>query len=145
MKKACKSNNWHYNPNLLERAKWMRKHATKAEVYLWKFALKSKIMGFKFERQRPVFHYIPDFLCKELMLIIECDGITHQLEGAEQKDLKRQRTLETLGFTFLRFEDGMILNHLGTAQQIIEQEINRIVQKNPSLASPSPPRENISK
>ncbi|MBI9066444.1 MAG: DUF559 domain-containing protein [Salinivirgaceae bacterium] len=130
MEKASESNNWYFNANLTERAKYLRKHATKAEVYLWKFALKSNMMGVKFLRQRPVLNYIADFMCKELMLIIECDGITHQLEGAEQKDLKRQKVLGDIGFTFLRFEDDMVLNNSTTTLSIIEQEVERIKNEN---------------
>ena len=33
--------------------------------------------GYNFNRQRPVLDYIADFMCKELKLIIELDGITH--------------------------------------------------------------------
>lgn len=126
MQLATKSNKWHHNPGLTERARYLRKHATKSEVFLWKFALKSNIMGYSFDRQRPVLNYIADFMCKELMLIIECDGITHQLEGAEERDMIRQKNLEEIGFTVLCFDDGMILNHLTTAIAIIEQEIKRL-------------------
>jgi very-short-patch-repair endonuclease len=130
MPNASKSNNWFHNPHLTDRARYLRKHATKSEVYLWKFALKSKIMGYSFDRQRPVLNYIADFMCKVLMLIFECDGITHQLEGSEEKDMVRQIKLEEVGFTILRFEDGMILNHLSTTLSIIEQEIKRLEIQN---------------
>jgi very-short-patch-repair endonuclease len=32
-------------------------------------------------------NYIVDFMCKELMLVIEVDGITHQFEETIQKDI----------------------------------------------------------
>ena len=126
MEKASKHNNWHYNPYLKERAAYLRKNFTKAESYLWKFALKSSTMGYAFKRQRPVLNYIADFLCCELNLIIECDGATHLLPGAYEKDLKRQHELEKVGFTVLRFEDSMVLNNLTTAIGIIQQEIERL-------------------
>lgn len=51
---------------------------TKAEACLWKYVLSSgKLKGYKFKRQRPVLQYIADFMCPDLMLIIEVDGITH--------------------------------------------------------------------
>lgn len=80
-------------------------------------------MQHKFLRQRPVLNYIVDFVCLELMLIIECDGASHFIEGAEIKDVKRQKALEEIGFTFLRFEDGMVINHIGMVCSIVEQEI----------------------
>ena len=136
MEKASIQNNWHYNPKLKERAKYLRTHFTKAESYLWKFGLKGNIMGFAFKRQRPVLNYIADFMCCELLLIIECDGATHLLPGAEERDLKRQHELEALSFTVLRFEDGMVLNHLSTTLSIIQQEVERLA-KLASLHSPS--------
>lgn len=136
MNKASKSNNWHHNAKLTERAKYLRKHATKAEVYLWKFGLKSKVMVYSFQRQRPVLHYIAYFMYKDLLLIIECDGATHLLEGAEKKDLKRQSALEAIGFTFLRFDDGMILSNLSLTLSIIEQEVELLAkQKEKSLST----------
>ncbi len=108
MEQADKYNNYLYNPELIERARRLRNNGTKAEAYLWKFALKNRIMGYKFLRQRPVMNYIADFMCPELLLIIETDGVTHLLEGAKEKDLIRQNNLEKAGFKVLRFEDGMV-------------------------------------
>ncbi len=81
------------------------------------------MMGVKFLRQRPVLNYIVDFMCRDLLLIIECDGITHQVEGAVEKDAKRDRGLEAVGFKVLHFDDSMVLNHLTTTLGIIEQEV----------------------
>jgi very-short-patch-repair endonuclease len=129
MEKASIQNNWHYNPKLKDRAKYLRKHFTKAESYLWKFGLKGNIMGYAFKRQRPVLNYIADFMCCELNLIIECDGATHLLPGAKERDLKRQCELEAVGFTVLRFEDSMVLNHLTTALGIIQQETEHLAEE----------------
>ncbi len=126
MQKATKENNYLYNINLRERAKLLRRKGTKAEAYLWKFALKKKIQGYKFLHQRPVMNYLADFMCPELMLIIETDGVSHLLEGAEKKDLTRQRKLEQAGFYILRFEDGAVLNNLSTVLTIIEQEVKEL-------------------
>ncbi len=84
MQKATKENNYLYNKDLRERARVLRRKGTKAEAYLWKFALKNKMQGYKFLRQRPVMNFIADFMCPELMLIIETDGASHLLEGAKK-------------------------------------------------------------
>ncbi len=79
---------------------------TKAEACLWKYVLRAgSMMGFTFRRQRPVLSYIADFMCKELMLIIEVDGITHSYESFTKKDGIRQKHLEEAGFKLLRFSD----------------------------------------
>ena len=86
---------------------------TKAEACLWKYALRaSKMKGYGFRRQRPVLNYIADFMCKELFLIIEVDGITHQDEHVIENDKLRQSRLEAAGFTVLRFTDDEVLKNM---------------------------------
>ena len=81
---ASPSNNYHYNSSLRERANHLRKNMTKAEAYLWKYVLRRRnMMGYQFHRQRPVLQYIADFICKELLLIIEVDGISQDDIEAE--------------------------------------------------------------
>ena len=68
--------------------------------------------GYRFLRQRPVAGYIADFMCKELNLIIEVDGSTHDFAEAEKADQQRQHDLETLGFTVLHFSDQSVMECL---------------------------------
>ena len=73
----------------------LRKEMTKAEACLWKYALRAgQMKGYQFRRQRPVLRYIADFLCKELKLVIEVDGITHQCDEIEVKDKRKTNDLE---------------------------------------------------
>ncbi|MFC2151988.1 endonuclease domain-containing protein [Bacteroidota bacterium] len=132
MQKASEKNNYLYNSDLRDRARKLRRKGTKAEACLWKFALKNRMQGCKFLRQRPVMNYIVDFMCPELMLIIETDGASHLIEGAKEKDLIRQRKLEQAGFIVLRFEDGAVLNNLTMVQTIIEQEVNKLSNRDNS-------------
>lgn len=99
---------------------------TKAEACLWKYVLRaSELNGYPFRRQRPVLNYIADFMCKELMLIIEVDGITHQWEGAAEKDVVRQKHLEEAGFTVLRFDDNEILNDIDSVREHLADWIEK--------------------
>ena len=75
-----------------------------SEAMLWN-ELKNNQLGVRFSRQIPIDRFIVDFYCKDLMLAIEIDGITHTYENQPQKDQKRQERLEFYGITFLRFED----------------------------------------
>lgn len=76
MQPAAKSNKYHYNPLLKQNARKLRNEGTKSEACLWKYVLRAgNLNGFKFRRQRPVLNYIADFMCPELMLIIEVDGM----------------------------------------------------------------------
>jgi len=113
MQKADKSNNWHYNKNLQPYANKLRKRMTKSEACLWKFALRArKMKGYQFRRQRPVLNYIADYMCKELLLVIELDGITHHSQEVQLKDQKKTKNLEAVGFTVLRFPDEQVLNNM---------------------------------
>ena len=127
-----KLDNYYYNKNLQPYANRLRKEMTKAEACLWKYILRAgQLKGFPFRRQRPVLNYIADFMCKELELIIEVDGITHQWDDAIKKDEIRQKTLESAGFTVLRFSDEEVLNNIYAVfnylEDWIEKKINRQV------------------
>ena len=102
-----------YNKKLKELARNLRKNSTKAEIRLWSEVLRAgKMKGYTFLRQRPVLNYIADFMCKELKLIIEVDGATHNHEEQWYKDQERQKELEEYGFTVLRFSDNEIQKNL---------------------------------
>ena len=122
--------NHHYNKNLQPNANRLRKEMTKAEACLWKYVLRAgKMKGFQFRRQRPVLNYIADFMCKELMLVIEVDGITHHFEEVIKNDKIRQKALETAGFTVLRFTNEEVLENINAVYNNIEGWIqNKIVE-----------------
>ena len=99
---------------------------TKAEACLWKYILKAgQLKGYQFRRQRSILKYIADFMCMELMLIIEVDGITHQWEETIIKDKKKQADLEAAGFTVLRFADEEVLNDLNAVHAFLEEWIQK--------------------
>ena len=94
-----------YNPKLKELARQLRNNSTKAEIYLW-LKLKNKQMyGYDFHRQKPIDNYILDFFCHELMLGIEVDGYSHELLEIQIKDTIKERQMNLLGITLLRFSD----------------------------------------
>ncbi|MGB1018830.1 MAG: endonuclease domain-containing protein [Chitinophagales bacterium] len=75
------TDNKFYNKNLKNFTRENRKQMTQAEVFIWENILRKKqLYGLKFLRQRPVDKYIADFMCKEINLIIEIDGLTHSFE-----------------------------------------------------------------
>jgi very-short-patch-repair endonuclease len=82
---------------------------TPGETKLWQYLRKKQILGFDFDRQRPIDQFIVDFYCKDLMLAIEIDGSSHDSEFAKVKDLERQRRLEGFGVTVIRFTESETL------------------------------------
>ena len=113
--------NLYYNKNLKEYARRLRKLSTKAEIKLWNDVLRGRQMyNYTFLRQRPVLFFIADFMCKELMLIIEVDGYTHEWEEQWKVDKQRQKKLEALGFGILRFTDDEVLQDIRNVERVIE-------------------------
>ncbi|RLD53243.1 MAG: hypothetical protein DRJ05_16730 [Bacteroidetes bacterium] len=138
MKKASPDNNWHYNKHLKLYANSLRKNMTKAEACLWKHALKAgKLSNWQFNRQRPVLNYIADFMCKELLLIIEVDGFTHNWEETLNKDQKKEIDLELAGFKVLRFQDEEVLNDIDNVIREIKNWIE-VRWKGFGLPPPNP-------
>ena len=75
-----------YNKHLKDNARKLRNHSTKAEIKVWTYLLRAKKMkGYPFLRQRPILKYIADFYCKDLKLIVEVDGWTHEDEAIREK------------------------------------------------------------
>jgi len=119
------ANYLHYNKSLKNPARNLRNNSTKAEIRLWSELLRAKQTGHTFSRQRPVLNYIADFLCKNLKLIIELDGFSHEFEQQWKKNKKRQNELENAGFKILRFSDDDVMNDLRN----VETEIMHWVKK----------------
>ena len=108
-----------YNKALKELARKLRKNMTASEKLLWNELKGNKLLGFDFDRQRPIDNYIVDFFCKDLMLAIEIDGIVHDNEESKEKDIIRQEKLESLGVRFLRFKDEDVKTDLSEVVRAI--------------------------
>ncbi|MBP7766488.1 MAG: DUF559 domain-containing protein [Syntrophaceae bacterium] len=114
-----------YNKSLQPFANKLRKEMTKAEACLWKYVLRAgQMKGYSFRRQRTVLKYIADFMCKELHLVIEVDGITHDAKQAQ--DRRKTEELERAGFLVLRFTDEEVLTNIGGITSKIERTIGEI-------------------
>lgn len=125
--KAYSENHHLYNKKLRKFAVKNRNKATKAEACLWKYALRKKQMnGYSFKRQRPVLDYIADFMCQKLNLIIEVDGSSHDGKEAIIGDRQRQRRLEEIGFTVIRFTNEDVLTNMDSVRIIIASTIERL-------------------
>ncbi|BDS13872.1 endonuclease domain-containing protein [Aureispira anguillae] len=122
--KQLKDNNYYYNPKLKHRGAKLRQRFTAAETYLWKEVLMARqLQGFRFLRQVPTLYYVPDFMCKELALIIEVDGKIHKYQ--KEQDAKRQQRLESCGFRVLRFRNEEVLNGIEEVRKTLEGWIEK--------------------
>jgi very-short-patch-repair endonuclease len=118
-----------YNRNLKALARKLRKDMTFGEILLWNELKDDKFWGFDFDRQRCIDNYIVDFYCKDLMLAIEIDGMSHNHKEAFLKDEVRQKTLESLGVIFLRFTEAEMKHDMDNTVRTIESKIIDIIKE----------------
>ncbi len=116
----------HYNPELIKRARELRKKGVLSEVLLWNNLKGRKMRGYQFMRQKPVGDYIVDFYCNKLKLAIEIDGESH--DGRFLYDMERQSVLESMGLTLLRFSDSDVKRDISSVLMAIEGWIEKIEQ-----------------
>jgi very-short-patch-repair endonuclease len=117
----------YYNNKLKTLSRELRKNSTLSEVLLWNQLKSRKIKGYQFMRQKPISEYIVDFFCSKLKLVIEIDGESHVSKS--EADLKRQRKLESLGLSFLRFYDSDVKNNMDGVLKVIHNWIEDFEQK----------------
>jgi len=114
-----------------------RSKPTEAENILWEIVRGKKMAGFEFRRQHIISNYIADFVCLSEKLIIEVDGLYHQLPENKASDEVRTNELKNLGFDVIRFTNEQILNE---PDHVINVIIQRSKQKRLELStSQSPP------
>lgn len=120
MKKNFRRKILPYNPWLKLYARKLRNNATKSEILLWRRLKGKQMMGYTFHRQKPLLNFIADFYCYDLKLVIELDGYYHEREEVKIKDEVKQKSLEKLGLTVLRFQNDEVFEDLGSILDKIE-------------------------
>ncbi len=108
------------------RARSLRRQATPAERTLWQYLARSQC-GAKFSRQMPVGPYFADFLCRELQLVVELDGFSHDLSPA--KDAQRDAWMRGEGFTVLRFTNTDVSKNAEGVALAIRQQVQRLKEQ----------------
>ena len=111
-----------YDKNLVATAKTLRKNMTPEEKRLWYVFLKR--LPITVNRQKNIGNYIVDFFIASQRIVIELDGLQHQMCENWQADKIRDAELRQLGITVLRYSNrdinddfqavcADILRHLG--------------------------------
>ena len=86
--------------------------------------------GYQFMRQKPIGEYIVDFFSSKLSLVIEIDGESH--DGKFQYDVERQKFLESVGLTVIRFNDADVKRDMTNVLMGIEGWIENTFKQPPS-------------
>ena len=117
------NNNFHlpYNPDLVAKARELRKNMTPAEKKLWYDYLRN--FKFRVLRQRPIAFFIVDFYCAALKLVIEVDGDSHFTEAGRAYDTERTAILEGYGLKVIRFTNDEVLHNFEAVCDRLEGSI----------------------
>lgn len=113
----------YYDQKLKTLSRKLRNQSTLSEILLWQRLRAKQVKGLQFMRQKPIGRYILDFYCSKYKLVIEIDGNSHSSEQARKKDIIRQKYLENLGLTVLRFDDRDVKQDLDGVVRAIESWI----------------------
>ncbi len=103
-----------------------RSKPTEAENFMWQILRGKKIGGFKFRRQHIISSYIADFVCLSQQVVIEIDGLIHQVPEHIISDEARTLELNRLGFDVMRFTNDEVFYD---ADNVIKKIIHHLTQK----------------
>ena len=101
-------------------------------------ALKGAPEGLRFRKQHPIGDYRADFYCAAAKLVIEVDGIVHDMGDRPERDTARTAALEARGYRMLRVPASNVLKNADDAAASIVAYAARPLH-HPSDGSP--PRE----
>ena len=116
-------------PDILEKAKALRKNMTEAENILWEKLKNKQVLNLRFRRQHPIDIFIADFYCHSARLVIELDGEIHY----KQKEYDKGRTAEMERFDIkvIRFKNSEIENNIDHVIKSIETTIKHRLKSPP--------------
>lgn len=115
------SNKIVYDASLKPFAQALRRDMTRQERHLWYDFLKPH--GAAVKRQKQFGAYIAGFYCPRAKLVIEIDGSQHFEPDGKTRDKKRDRYLNGLGLSVLRFSNHDIDCHFASVCDMINAEL----------------------
>ncbi|MDF8331800.1 endonuclease domain-containing protein [Novosphingobium cyanobacteriorum] len=99
-----------HSESALRSARRLRREMSLPEVLLWR-SLRDRPMDVKFRRQHPLGDYVVDFFCSAARLIVEIDGIAHDMGQRPLSDHRRDRALMDAGFRVVRIPAADVLRN----------------------------------
>lgn len=118
------------NANAFKKAGELRTSMTPSELALWE-ELKGKKLGLKFRRQHPIGHFIADFYCHELKLVVEVDGEIHQQKDQAEYDQGRDYEMKELGLNIIRLSNDQIRKDINGSVNKIKDKCQKLQKSLP--------------
>ncbi len=101
-----------YNAKLSGVARMLRRNMTREEKHLWYDFLKKLPMNVKSQKQFG--NYIVDFYIPKAKMVIELDGRQHKLQENKEADEIRDRYLNGMGISVLRYSNKDVSSMFNT-------------------------------
>jgi very-short-patch-repair endonuclease len=134
MKKLARHKNRSEN---CRNAKRLRQEGSLIERILWR-ALRTnpEQKEIKFRYQHPIRPYIVDFACLAARVIVEVDGLSHDV--SPNIDQQRQKFLEDEGYYVMRFSNAEVWKNVAAVAEIIRSTARERLK--PDGVGLTPPR-----
>ena len=104
----------------------LRRNLTLPEGLLWQ-ALRKRPGGLKFRLQHPIGRCIVDFYCPAAGLVIEVDGMSHDMGERPKQDQRRDMWLGGQGLRVIRFPAVDVMRDLESVVMSILIEAKRLL------------------
>jgi very-short-patch-repair endonuclease len=123
-----------------ELEKRLRSRSSASERKLWRLLYPLRTGDYHFRKQEQVGPFYVDFACHHANLIIEVDGESHYVDGAQEHDARRTAFLNGEGYTVLRFtNDEVGQNPDGVLSVIVATLADRPKRRERGLPPPGLP------
>ena len=104
----------------------LRNNPTDVEIALWEHLKGKQLNNYKFRKQHIIGGFIADFVCLSKKLVIEVDGLIHQLPENNINDAERTVVLNEFGFEVIRFSNNEVLHQIETVTNKILQKLETL-------------------
>ena len=116
-----------YNRSNKDRSRQLRSNTTLAEIKVWDSILKKKQTGYLFVRQKPMWSFILDFYCSQLLLAVEIDWSSHN--DKQDYDAQRDERMRHHGIKTIRITNHDVFTNLPWVYDMIQAVIKERVQE----------------
>lgn len=122
---------------MIERARDLRRTATDDERWLWYRLRKLRGSGYHFRRQSPFGRYVLDFVCHDAKIVVELDGVQHELPENKRRDANRDKFMLERGYRTVRIPNWQAKDDSDWVTAEILKRLQDVVFGTPT---PAPPR-----
>ena len=114
-----------YNKGFVQLARELRKNMTEEERHLWYDFLREYPV--RFMRQRVIGNYIADFYCAKAHLVIEVDGMQHNVKENREYDAERTAYLNECGIQVIRIANSEVNQNFDNVCKYIDNTVQQLL------------------